>query len=472
MTKSIKNIYRALCLALMISMVLCAIPAYATELPDGAATDTAPEEKPTTVDVVIATTDIVVGTRITNEHVKVISVPNYNIPANVISDAASIFEKYAKYYVPEGEYVYAEQFSKNPVGRVDNETIVQTPTESKEDYLIVSDYILPNTGKDVAALLQRLINENPQRTIYFPEGEYIISTTLKTSAAGKTSVSLQLADGAVIKAADNWKKSLEGNNALIALGLETPANDIRSVGSYYSLMGGTLDCNQKANGISISSGRETLTRNICITNVKDIGIYVDVGANGNGITGSSDNDFEDITIIGTGALGSRGIKLVGFDNTITNVRIYNTEYGIENRSAGNLIKNIYVYNDPELCRIYSQTVGIFNNDYTDNWYSNCVVENYAVAYRMGNRTIAYDCAARWTSELCNKQTAVSAVTPTLAFGGFKAEFYGEAAQTCFVAIDRDSEQPKGILEGCIFNEDLVDDKTYTHYLRTPVIPLQ
>ena len=42
-------------------------------------------------------------------------------------------------------------------------------------YVIVSDYVTPSSGEDVSEALQQLIDANPNRTIYFPDGEYIIS---------------------------------------------------------------------------------------------------------------------------------------------------------------------------------------------------------------------------------------------------------------------------------------------------------
>ena len=42
-------------------------------------------------------------------------------------------------------------------------------------YVVVTDYIEANTGLDVSDAIQKIINENPHRTIYFPDGEYILS---------------------------------------------------------------------------------------------------------------------------------------------------------------------------------------------------------------------------------------------------------------------------------------------------------
>ena len=53
---------------------------------------------------------------------------------------------------------------------------------SKLGYVVVTDYIEANTGKDVSDALQKIILDNPHRTIYFPDGEYILSKPICTPA--------------------------------------------------------------------------------------------------------------------------------------------------------------------------------------------------------------------------------------------------------------------------------------------------
>ena len=61
-------------------------------------------------------------------------------------------------------------------------------------YIIVTDYVEPNTGKDVSDAIQKVIDENPNRTIYFPDGEYVLAKPIKTSAYPLDSVSFELAN--------------------------------------------------------------------------------------------------------------------------------------------------------------------------------------------------------------------------------------------------------------------------------------
>lgn len=451
---------RLICFALVLCMLAGMLPAYAAEVTDETAAET-PEEKPATVDIVVAKKDIPQGTYITDDYIQVVTVPNYNIPSNTMSDITAVMTKYSKTDIYEGEYIYAAQISPNKQDKVSNDAMVQDIIESNDKYLVVTDYVLPNTGKDLAALLQKLIEQNPKRTIYFPDGEYVISSTLKTSAAGPTSCSLQLADGAVIKADSKWQKK-DGYNSLISLGGLQHMNDINVIGSYYSLIGGTLDGNGKAYGVSIDSGRETLVRNVCIKNAVR-GIFVNHGAN----HVSSDADIEDVTIIGNGDFGSYGMYFIGYDNTITNVRIYNVQTGVYSIGGGNFFKNVQVFNDPEAFKLQDMAIGF--KETNRNWYSQCHAENCVTAFDILSASIMSDCSARWTSDKCTKQYAINIDAPKMSINGFRAEFYGEAADTAFLKTN--SEVKNAIISGCIFDEELEDSKLYKDLLHTPILPV-
>ncbi len=55
-------------------------------------------------------------------------------------------------------------------------------------YVVVTDYVEANTGRDVSDAIQKVIDDNPMRTIFFPDGEYIIGKPICTSGNPKSAV--------------------------------------------------------------------------------------------------------------------------------------------------------------------------------------------------------------------------------------------------------------------------------------------
>ena len=160
--------------------------------------------------------------------------------------------------------------------------------ENRYGYLIATDYVCADGKTDVSDGLQQLIDSNPNRTIFFPDGTYLLRKPILTPAHPEKSVDLQLSNFAKIKASQDWDSS----EAMIRLGASHPANDIYTCGSNYGINGGIVDGSGIANGISIDGGRETYIRNVNIKNTR-IGIHVKTGAN----NGSSDADIHSFKLI-------------------------------------------------------------------------------------------------------------------------------------------------------------------------------
>ncbi|MBQ8210511.1 MAG: hypothetical protein IJZ35_08020 [Clostridia bacterium] len=255
------------------------------------------------------------------------------------------------------------------------------------------------SGADVADAVQALIDANPNRTIYFPDGEYLLSKPICTPAEPTKSVSLELSDFAVLKATGDWQQG----EAVVQLGGKDPANDTATNGSNYSLEGGIIDGSGMANGISINSGRETAIRNVSIKNTV-VGIHIKHGAN----NGSSDADIYGVNIIGTGKTDSVGMLLEGYDNTVTNVRIGNVFTGVHIKSAGNMLRNVHplYYSD---YTDYQNSCG-FLDECGNNWYDYCYSDQFGVGFRTtGNGSSYYnDCYCFWYSESGETHTAFKA----------------------------------------------------------------
>ena len=422
--KRILMILLSIVLILNIAMPICA----------STADSVAVEE---TVEIFVWAKDIKRGERIVEDCIEIKTVIKENLPINVVTDEEELYTLYANENLYSGEYASVDQLAQSLEKGVTS-VLKKSIETSEDDYIVVTDYIYPSTGEDVTSYLQQIIDKNPNRTIYFPDGVYLISSPLFTSADGKTSVSIRLSDGAVIKASKNWKN--RGGSSMICLGGAVEKNNITDLGSYYCFVGGTLDGSGLANGLNVVSGRESMIREICIKNTPR-GIIIDFGANG----GSSDIDFEDITIIGNGLPGTVGIDNKGYDNTYTNIRIYDMETGATGISGE--VASIYVINTARSAANIENTVGITGS----SRMSNCVTVNCAIAYKLGWSSIIFDCTSKWTTSEYKRQTMFYVDQQTTMFDGCKAYFaLGEGVEADMALIKKDNISVT--FEGCFTNE--------------------
>ena len=53
---------------------------------------------------------------------------------------------------------------------------------TKAGYIIVTDTVPADGKTDVADMIQKIIDDNPNRTIYFPDGVYLLSHPIATPA--------------------------------------------------------------------------------------------------------------------------------------------------------------------------------------------------------------------------------------------------------------------------------------------------
>ena len=343
------------------------------------------------VEVPVFTRDIAAGERIAEEDVTAKSVRADAVPSTLAKSVKAVVGKYAKMQLYKGDFAYSAKLSTKSTENAADASGIE---KIKNKYIDVSLFVEPNTGADLHAVLQKIVEENPKRTLYFPDGEYIISKPLKLSAVPAKSTSIYLADNAVIKASNSW---MSESNALITVGvtdetMQKSQNDITSLGSNYFIMGGTLDVNRKATGIKIDAGREILISKIKIVNAT-VGINIPYGIN----NGSSDIDVEDIDIIGYGSR-SKGMVIEGYDNNVVDVRITDVATGIQTGN-GNFFRGVSVKltENPSGSITYGSTIG-FQINSGNNWFYSCSTENVATAFSVGTASdvIIKDFSIRWT----------------------------------------------------------------------------
>ena len=401
--------------------------------------------EPQMIEVPIFTSDVEFAKKITPDKVTTKKIYVDALSATMITKVEDVVGKYAAVALYAGDFAYTGKVSrKKPVQQLDASEVEKT----RNKYIDVSQFVEPNSGIDVHAALQEIIDNNKHKTLYFPDGEYIISKPLKTSAAAASSTAFYLSDNAIIKASDNWNDS---DGALIELGGAEVANDITTPGSNYHFIGGILDGNSKARGISLASGRESLVSKVKIINAT-VGIYIPEGVNSK----SSDMDIEDIDIIGFGAT-SKGIVSIGLDNTFTDVRISNVKVGVEN-SGGSFFRGISVRLDKN--QPYEGTVAFVTSGVS--WFYSCTSENMQTAFQFsggysGSAPVVKDFSIRWT-EAKGAQTAFDIkgnFVSTCSNGVI--DFFDASTENSILKV---SGQKNGKLLDVLADTELCDESTY------------
>ena len=336
-----------------------------------------------------------------------------------------------------------------------------TAEASSKGYIIVTDYLQANTGEDLSDEIQKIINDNPNKTIYFPDGEYIIAKPIATSGNPVNSVSLHLSNYAVLKAASNWSSS----EAIVRLGAAEPYNDIYTNGSNYYFYGGIIDGNMVANGIAIESGRETSIRNVSIKHTK-IGIHIKRGAN----SGSSDADIDTVNIVGNYKQDSIGVFVDNaYDNTFTNMRIAGVQVGVRLTGGGNFLRNLHPLFVYRGSLTNAGSIG-FDDQSGGNWYDFCYSDEFETGFKMKGSTLSiYDtCFCYWYSQKGTKQigfhstgkfnSIISNSKINLAYSGLDCAYIKVA-----------TAGGAGKIQNPIVNANNSDDKAYLDYLQGEVI---
>lgn len=323
-------------------------------------------------------------------------------------------------------------------------------------FINVTDYIDTGDKKDVSDELQKVIDENPNRTIFFPDGEYYLSKPILTPADPKRSVSLKLSNYAKIIAAENWS----GDGALVKMGGKDFANDIRTAGSNYFFEGGIIDGAGIADGISIDGGRETAVRNVSIKHTR-VGLHIKRGAN----NGSSDADIFGVNIVGNRKQDSIGLLVEGWDNTFTNMRISDVFVGVYLKSSGNMLRNIHPLYTLDYVD-YENSCGFINEALTpNNWFDYCYSDQFAIAFLLRDHVVMQNCFCFWYSprekqHICIKsECAFNSVVNGLDVG-----FCGTEAENIILQTDKDGGP--GVIRDLITNDrSMLSDDTYRHYLQ-------
>ena len=255
-----------LCIAMLFSVVACT-----TTQNDqvGDATDkitedeTQKETEPVeTMRVVVFSLKAVKGNLLNKYRVELADVPVTELPIDPITNIDDVIGKYLLDDVDKGSCVSASMLSS-----VDP---LVTAHGVGGDYVMISDIATANpTIKDMSELIQKAIDENPGKTIYFPDGKYELTKTVKIPSDPAKSVSFRLSNYATFTATRNWNSE---NTALVQYGTaESQKTQSGDHSDYF--MGGIFDVGGKCTAIEVYGGGRLFINNVAIKNTK-IGIHI------------------------------------------------------------------------------------------------------------------------------------------------------------------------------------------------------
>lgn len=328
-------------------------------------------------------------------------------------------------------------------------------------YVVLTDYVAANTGKDVSAEIQKVIDDNPTKTIYVPDGVYVLASPIVTSADPAKSVSFQLSNFAVFQAATGW----EHEEAMIRIGAkDTNANADVDSGNY-SFNSGIIDGNGVAKGIAIESGTNFAIRNSSIKHTS-IGIHVKETA--------SATDIDLVHVVCNNKKNSIGVLLEGPDNTVTDMRIASMQTGIMLKSTGNFLRNLhplYIWGSEHVADtniVYAESVAFFDQSNGVNFYDFCYSDEMSTGFRFGEnaRPVTQSCFVMWYSKRGNRQIGIEADSK---FEGtvldIVVSLHGDLPADAIVEFLRVGEEGgQGIIQNPKFTASYTRNDCYKDYL--------
>lgn len=190
---------------------------------------------------------------------------------------------------------------------------------------------------DDSVILQTIINNNPNKTLYFPSGIYLLDNPLSVKQVNNKLVSFLLDDYAVLKANDNM-------TSLIELGFDMSDGYYDRYFTNYKVLsidGGIFDCDKVIQGIKIQSRLQLVNiRNCRFSNIKNYGIYIVRDTTNN--VGSSNTKILNCHFMGLWSdTNTTAIYSEAGDNEIDQVVIDCCKVGIVS-GGGDLISNVHV----------------------------------------------------------------------------------------------------------------------------------
>lgn len=226
---------------------------------------------------------------------------------------------------------------------------------------------------DDTSAIQHVIDTSPRATIFFPDGTYLVSSTITTPATDNLKVFLQLSKNAVIKANSTFSGSF-----VVAIGSTGTATNYESSVNNTGIDGGTIDANSVCGGVQVTKTHVAKVTNLTIINVLTIGLQIDKSNND-----SSDVYANNIDIKGINAHESNaiGVVLNSSDNTLNKILTFGLHIGIQVNGGGNYLTECHpLYSDST--QAWYETSIAFDIHESNTMMTNCYSDNFSTAIQI------------------------------------------------------------------------------------------
>ena len=366
-----------LCTIMILGVVSCNV-ADEKETADG--TDAVETEPVETMKVVVFSVKTSRGILLNKYRVELADVPVTDLPVDPITNLEDAMGKYVIEDVDKGSCVSASMLSET-------DPLVSSHGLG-EDYILITDIMAANSDiKDTSELIQKAIDENPGKTIYFPDGKYEFTKTVIIPSVPEKSVSFRLSNYAILTPARTWPAEC---TALVQYGT---AEDQKTQSGDHSdyIMGGIFDVNGKCTAIEVYGGGRLFINNVSI---KDTKIGVHIKPNG------AYNVIENVNVTSPARSETKGIFVEGTNNTFTNMRIYHSFIGAHLTGGDNVLTNIHPLANPSG---NINSIGFYDQS-TGNRYNICYSDQYPVGFKMEAQTRSYfDTCFNYWWQACSYQ---------------------------------------------------------------------
>ena len=346
------------------------------------------------VEVLRLIDDINEGGKFTGDRIATVKVSASSVPEGAISDITLLRNKYAATKLYTGDYITeAKTTDVKPEKEEEEKPVIESVDPIALGYVVITSYAEYAQGGDYTDAIAKAIEENPGRTIYFPDGDYIIRKPIDIPADPAKSVSLRLSNNTFIKAFD-WE---DPKVAMVRIGktdasqAQSESDSLKSDTGCY-VIGGCLNAGAIASGISVEDGINAFIYNVSIKSAF-YGIHIKAGDNE---SETSSVNVDNVNVTGYEAEGSIGVLVEGKYNNVSNMRIASVQYGVKCTETGS--KNIFRNLHPLGVSMNASTTTAGFWDMSDgNVFDICYSDQFATGFLVeeNTRSVFTGCFCYW-----------------------------------------------------------------------------